>query len=174
MVSMSTERWSTPRPYTMNESALGPGFTLRARFFSSSFSRRSFKCLEVTNLPSFPKNGELLMQKSMLIVGSSTSIGGRASGFSKSAIVSPISKPSRPTTAQMSPHWTSSTLAFPSPSKTMISLIFCFCIMSYLLQRVMFIPAFRLPLVTRPTAIRPTYGEYSSDEMSICGVPSCT
>lgn len=69
-----------------------------ARFFSNSLSRRSLMCLEVTNLPSLPKNGELLMVKSMLIVGSSMEIGGRASGCSLSAIVSPISKPSMPTT----------------------------------------------------------------------------
>ena len=92
-------------------------------------------CLEVTNLPSLPKNGELLMVKSMLIVGSSMEIGGRASGFSLSAIVSPISKPSMPTTAQMSPHCTLSTLAFPSPSNTMSCLILCFSTTSYLLQR---------------------------------------
>jgi len=37
------------------------------------------------------------------MVGSSIANGGRGSGFSKSAIVSPISNLSRPTTAQMSP-----------------------------------------------------------------------
>ena len=40
-------------------------------------------------------------------------------------------------------------------------------IISYLLQRVMFIPASSEPRVTRPTAMRPTYGEYSNDEISI-------
>ena len=42
----------------------------------------------VERLKILGRHGELLMQKSMLIVGSSTSIGGRASGFSKSAMVS--------------------------------------------------------------------------------------
>jgi len=39
----------------------------------------------------------------MLIVGSSTLMIGNASGFSKSQIVSPISKPSIPVIAQISP-----------------------------------------------------------------------
>ena len=82
MLSISTLRCSTPRPYTMNESALVPGSTRRARFFSNSLSRRSLMCLDVTYLPSLPKNGELLMVNSMLIVGSSMAIGVRASGFS--------------------------------------------------------------------------------------------
>ena len=54
-------------------------------------------------LPSLPKNGESLMVNSMLMVGSSMAIFGNASGKSKSAMVSPISKPSMPTIAQMSP-----------------------------------------------------------------------
>ena len=33
-------------------------------------------------------------------------------------------------------------------------------------------PVTSLPLVILPTAIRPTYGEYSSEDISICGVPS--
>ena len=111
------------------------------------------------------------MQKSMLIVGSSTEIGGSGSGFSKSATVSPISNPSSPTTAQISPHTTVSTLVFSRPSNTIRSFILCFSIISYLLQRLMFIPALSSPLVTLPMAIRPTYGEYSREDISICGVP---
>ena len=87
-------------------------------------------------------------------------------------MVSPISKPSMPTTAQISPHFTSLTSFFPRPSKISSCLIFCFSILSYLLQRLTFIPTERVPLVTLPTALRPTSGEYSSEEMSICGVPS--
>ena len=70
------------------------------------------------------------MVKSMLIVGSSMAMGGRASGFSKSATVSPISKPSSPTTAQMSPQRALSTLLLPRPSNTISCLIFCFWITS--------------------------------------------
>ncbi len=54
----------------------------------------------------------------MSSVGSSTVIGGRATGLSKSAMVSPMSTPSRPTTAQMSPAATSSVSTRPRRSKT--------------------------------------------------------
>ena len=96
------------------------------------------------------------MVKSMLIVGSSIAMGGRASGFSASAMVSPISKSSIPTTAQMSPQWTSSTLDLPRPSNTISCLILDFSTMSYLLQRDTAIPDLREPLVTFPMAILPT------------------
>ena len=65
-----------------NESAEFVCFTLRAKFFSSSFSNLSLMCLDVTNFPSLPKNGESLIVKSMLIVGSSTAIVSNASGAS--------------------------------------------------------------------------------------------
>ena len=58
------------------------------------------------------------MVKSIFIVGSSTSIRGNASGLSASVKVSPISNPSIPVTAHISPDCTSSTLLLPSPSKT--------------------------------------------------------
>ena len=63
------------------------------------------------------KNGESLMVKSMLIVGSSMAIGGSGSGFSKSHIVSPISNFSKPMMAQMSPLLTLSVRTWPIPSK---------------------------------------------------------
>ena len=82
IVSISTERCSTPRPYTTNLSALSVASTRRAKFFSNSRSKRSLMWREVTNLPSLPKKGESLIVKSILIVGSSIAIVGRASGFS--------------------------------------------------------------------------------------------
>ena len=130
---------------------------------------------EVTYLPSLPKNGELLMVKSIDIVGSSILIGGSGSGFSKSHIVSPISKPSIPTKAHISPHSTFSTLLLPSPSKTISSLILLLIFVTpSRFASVTFCPARSSPRVSLPTAIRPTYGEYSNDVMSICGVPSAT
>ncbi|MNI63973.1 hypothetical protein D3C73_1193880 [compost metagenome] len=57
------------------------------------------------------------MVNNMFIVGSSILITGNCSGASKSAIVSPISKPSIPTTAQISPELTSEVLTLPKPSK---------------------------------------------------------
>ena len=47
----------------------------------------------------------------------------KPSGFSKSATVSPISNPSKPTIAQISPVCTSSTFLRPKPSKVCNSLI---------------------------------------------------
>ena len=57
------------------------------------------------------------MVKSILIVGSSTLILGNGCGFSKSEIVSPISNPSIPTIAQISPLLTDSTCSLPKPLK---------------------------------------------------------
>ena len=66
------------------------------------------------------------MVNNMLMVGSSMAIGGNASGFSKSQIVSPISKPSTPMMAQISPEDTDSTFLRPRPSNVFNSLIFDF------------------------------------------------
>ena len=110
---------------------------------------------EVTNFPSRPKKGESLMVKSMLMVGSSMAMGGSGSGLSKSQMVSPISNPSRPTTAQMSPEETDWTFLRPSPSKVCSSLIFDFTSVPSRRARVMFMPSVSVPRCTRPTAIRP-------------------
>ena len=67
------------------------GTTRRATFDSSSFISRSRSCRLVTYVPSWPANGESLMRKTMSSVGSSTLIGGSGTGFSMSAIVSPMS-----------------------------------------------------------------------------------
>ena len=54
-------------------------------------------------LTSLPKKGESLIEKTIDIVGSSIAIDCIGSGFSISQIESPISNPSKPTTAQISP-----------------------------------------------------------------------
>ena len=87
----------------MNLSALSVSLNLSARFFSSSLYNLSLMCLEVTNFPSLPKNGESLIVNNILIVGSSIEIVLSDSGLSISAIVSPISKLSKPTIAHISP-----------------------------------------------------------------------
>ena len=74
----------------MNASRSSLGSTRRATFDSSSRSSRSFRCREVRYCPS-PVSGESLTVKSMLEVGSSTSIRGNATGCSGSAMVSPMS-----------------------------------------------------------------------------------
>ncbi len=82
------------------------------------FSRqsRSRSWVEVTYLPSFPANGDTLAENSMDTVGSSMRITGRATGFSASATVSPISMDSMPATATMSPAEASGTSTRFSPS----------------------------------------------------------
>ena len=62
------------------------------------------------------------------IVGSSIAMVGMGSGFSASHTVSPISKFSKPTIAQMSPELTDSVRLRPSPSKVCNSLILAFSI----------------------------------------------
>ncbi len=102
----------------------------------------------------------MLFVKTIDIVGSSIFIEGSASGFSKSAIVSPISKPSIPITAQISPDLTGTfTFSFPSPSKRYTSLTFDVRIVPSRFTKETFCPAIKLPLLIRPTAIRPTYEE---------------
>ncbi|MNY03466.1 hypothetical protein D3C86_1360860 [compost metagenome] len=110
----------------------------------------------------------------MFIVGSSIAIVCNASGFSKSATVSPISKPSIPTIAQMSPAITSSTFLRPRPSKVCNSLILDFMILPSLFTNEIGIPSFKTPLSKRPIAIRPVKEEKSKEVISICGVPSET
>ncbi len=117
IVSIRIERWRIPLPNTLNLSSKPVSSTRSARFFSISLKSLSRKCLEVTYFPSLPKNGELLIVNNILIVGSSTFILVKGSGFSRSAMVSPISNSSRPTTAQISPLRTSSTFSRLSPLK---------------------------------------------------------
>jgi len=160
MVSINTAKCNTPRPNTRNESAVSPGCTRNARFFSNSFSNLSFKWREVTNLPSLPKKGELLMVKSILIVGSSISIGFIPSGFSKSATVSPISNPSMPSMAHISPAGTGVfTRTFSNPSNKYNSLMRDFCMRPSRFTSDIGMFSCRVPLCTRPMAIRPTYEE---------------
>ena len=67
------------------------------------------------------------MVKSIDMVGSSTLMRGMASAVSMSLMVSPISKPSIPVMAQMSPEKTSSVFFLPMPSKVKSSFTFtCF------------------------------------------------
>ena len=155
IVSINTERWSTPRPETIHLPSSSLFLTRRARFLSSSFIRRSWMWREVTNLPSLPKKGESLIANNILMVGSSIAMGGSASGLSKSQTVSPISNPSIPTSAQMSPEETSFVFTRPKPSKTWSSLILLLNISPLRFTSVIFIPSFNVPRCTRPTAIRP-------------------
>ena len=90
IVSINTDKWSSPLPETINLSGLSPCSTLKATFDINSLSNLSFIFLDVTNLPSLPANGESLTWKVMLTVGSSTLKGGSASMNDGSQIVSEI------------------------------------------------------------------------------------
>ena len=169
---MRIERCSTPRPYTVQTPSSGAFTTRRARLRSSSFSRRSAIWRDVTNFPSRPKKGESLLVKVIDMVGSSIAMRGSASGVLMSAIVSPISNPSIPTRAQISPEAALSTFVRPIPSKIWSSLIRCFTVEPSRLQRTISCPSCNSPRCMRPMAIRPTYEEKSSEVMSICEGPS--
>ena len=159
MVSIRTDKCKTPRPYTINLSAVSVSSNLMARFRSSSFSNLSLMWREVTNLPSFPKNGESFMVNNILMVGSSIEIVGKPSGLSASAIVSPISKSSRPTIAHKSPAVTSSTFFLPKPSKTSNSLILDFTTDPSLFTNETVLDASSTPRCKRPMAILPVKDE---------------
>ncbi|CAI8166320.1 MAG: Uncharacterised protein [Bacteroidota bacterium] len=159
MVSISTDKCNTPRPNTINLSAESVGSNRMAKFRSSSRSNLSLMWREVTNFPSLPKNGESLMVNNILMVGSSIVIVGKASGASKSAIVSPISKSSKPTTAHKSPACTSSTFFLPNPSNTKSSLIFDFTTEASRFTKETVSEAFSTPRCKRPIAIRPVKEE---------------
>ncbi|MCY1361369.1 hypothetical protein D9M69_480310 [compost metagenome] len=120
MVSIRTERCSSPRPETLNFSGLSPCSTRRATLCSSSFSRRSLMLRLVTNLPSLPANGESLTWKVMLTVGWSTVSGGRASTLAGSHRVSEMNSSSMPLTQTMSPASASATSTRCRPEWPMI------------------------------------------------------
>src|SRR5690606_35800744 len=85
---------------------------------------------------------------------------------------SPISKPSIPTTAQISPALTSCTFLRPKPSKVYNSLILDFTTPPSRLINEIFIPSRSVPLCKRPIAIRPVKEEKSKEVINICGVPA--
>ena len=172
MVSISTDKCITPLPKTIHLSALSVLLMRIARFFSSSFSRRSDIWREVTNRPSLPKKGESFIENNMLIVGSSISILFNGSGFSTLQIESPISKPSIPVKAHISPPLTESTFTFFIPSNTNTSLILCFFWVPSLLDKIIGMFGFIAPLVSLPIAILPTKDEKSKEVISIWVFPS--
>ena len=74
---------------------------------SASRSRRSLIWRPPTILPSWPTSGLVDAAKTIDIVGSSTWIGSSTTGSMRHVNMSPMSASSMPTTAQMSPAWTS-------------------------------------------------------------------
>ena len=80
-----------------------PSSTRKATFCLISLNNLSRNCLDVTNFPSRPANGELLTRKFMDNVGSSISIKGNASRLFRSVMVSPISTSFIPAIPTISP-----------------------------------------------------------------------
>ena len=112
------------------------------------------------------------MVNNILIVGSSIAMVGNASGASKSAILSPISNPSNPMTAQRSPASTPSTFFLPKPSKRCNSFIREGTSAPSLLINFTRIPAVNCPRCKRPMAILPVKEEKSREVINICVLPS--
>mmetsp|Transcript_18830 Transcript_18830/g.44728 ORF Transcript_18830/g.44728 Transcript_18830/m.44728 type:complete len:388 (-) Transcript_18830:412-1575(-) len=117
MFSMSTVRWSSPRPETCTVSASTVSSILRATLVSSSFSRRSLMTRMVSFLPTLPATADLLTPKVIDMVGCSTVIGSSGLGSLRSTTVSPMLKFSMPAKVTMSPAEASSTGVLPMASK---------------------------------------------------------
>ena len=109
------------------------------------------------NFPSLPKNGELLMPKSILMVGSSTLITGiNYSGNSRVAYrISPMLNSSNPTIAQISPACTSVTFFLPALQTYTVPFTFDLRILPPALDQGDVLSFFDHPLDTLPTAMRP-------------------
>ena len=88
MVSMSTDKWSSPLPDTANLFPHLSKSISNPTLVCNSFCNLSRIFFDVTNFPSLPANGESLTRKSMVNVGASTWIGGKGSHHS-TPIVSP-------------------------------------------------------------------------------------
>src|SRR5207302_1083769 len=113
IVSISTPRWSSPRPDTVNVWGSSVSSTRSATLRSSSRNNRSRSCRPVTNFPSRPANGESLTLQSTEIVGSSTAMPASRSRWSGAVIVLPISTPASPASATLSPAAASSSSTRP-------------------------------------------------------------
>ncbi|MNO97793.1 hypothetical protein D3C76_895140 [compost metagenome] len=151
MVSIRTDRCSSPRPETLNLSAESPSSTRSATLYSSSLSRRSLMLRLVTNLPSLPQNGESLTWKVIETVGSSTVSGFIASTLFMSHRVSEMNSSSKPLMQTMSPAWASSTSTRCRP----------WWPISLRIRPLRFLPLVSMATtgvfgLTRPRAIRPT------------------
>ena len=119
-------------------------------------SSRSFKWREVTNLPSLPAKGELLIEKIIEIVGSSTAMRGRGFGFSGSVMVSPMFTPSMPARATMSPTVALGVSTRFRPSNAKSEVILVLTMAPLWVTTPMGSPTFAVPAKILPMARRPT------------------
>ena len=158
MFSMRTERWSSPRPDTLNVSADSVSSTLSETSVLSSLYNLSLMWRDVTNLPSWPANGLSLIMKFIEIVGSEIFWNGIATGSSVSQIVSPILRSVIPEMATIEPIFASSTgtRLSPSNSKSFVIRTFSFLDGSWWFTTIASWLILIEPLSTLPTPIRPT------------------
>mmetsp|Transcript_19666 Transcript_19666/g.63987 ORF Transcript_19666/g.63987 Transcript_19666/m.63987 type:complete len:346 (+) Transcript_19666:928-1965(+) len=173
IVSMSTVRWSKPRPKTRNESESAVSLSRSATLVSSSFSKRSRMFREVSSFPALPAKGDLLTPIEMDMVGCSTAMGVSGLGSFGSTSVSPMSKSSTPEKTTMSPADAPSTAFLPMASNTNSSEM-----------RTLFtgspgpahspMPLFldTMPDLIRPTPRRPMKGSEPTLEIWSCSDPS--
>ena len=159
MFSMRTDRWSSPRPETLNASVVSVSSTLRLTSVFSSLKSLSRRCLDVTNLPSLPARGESFTMNVMAMVGSDIFWKGIGSGFSGEQRVSPICTSAIPDTATIEPICASLTSILLRPSYSKSFPIRTFSSLSGSCSFTMTRSSFtlRTPLSTLPTPIRPTY-----------------
>jgi len=117
-------RCSSPRPETRKTSVSGVSSTRSAMLVRSSFCSRSRTLRDVTYLPSRPASGDVFTWKYIASVGSSTRIGGSASGTSTAASVVPIASSSTPVTSTISPAAALATAVRSRPANLKICPIF--------------------------------------------------
>ena len=109
IVSIKIDKCNSPRPLTIHSSLFWIRSTFKDTSLFVSLNKRSSILDAVTNLPSWPANGEVFVPKIIWIVGSSTWSNGNASSQLGSQIVSPTPMSAKPATATISPALASST-----------------------------------------------------------------
>lgn len=144
IVSMRTERCSSPLPETLH---LFPSFEKsisNPTFVSSSLCSLSIIFLEVTSLPSRPAKGESFTRKSIVSVGASTLIGGNGSAPGTQT-VSPTKISGIPAIVAISPQVASFVSILERPSVVYSFAIFPFLWTPSLLKIMTSCPCFTFP-----------------------------
>lgn len=125
IVSMSTDKCSSPLPETAKRFPHLSKFISKPTLVCNSLASLSWMFLEVTSVPSLPAKGESLTRKSMVNVGASTLIGGNGSHPS-TPTVSPTKIFGMPAIVTISPQRTCLVSTLESPSVVKILVIFHF------------------------------------------------
>ena len=156
MISTSTARASSPRPWISQVSGRSVGSTRSDTLPTSSRSSRSFTIRAVTLEPfSRPTSGEVLTPIVIEMAGSSTVISGSGRGSSASASVSPIMISGIPATAMMSPGPADSAGTRSRASVRYSSVIFTRSIEPFVRHHATCWPRLIVPEIIRHSAIRP-------------------